>query len=96
MDLHFIENAVRRKRSHAPTLTLFQAKCGLKASLGDFHLRIMRTELKVFVVVFDEVSRTDLRCLTLFVCKRCLGFARTVLDKHKNKTWVSECQGYKF
>ena len=73
MDLrHFVENAVRQKRSQAPNLTQFRAKCGRKVSLGDYHLRIMRTELNVAVVVFVEVSRTDLRCLTLFVCIRCL------------------------
>ena len=27
--------AVRRKRSHAPTLTITQMKCDLKVSLGD-------------------------------------------------------------
>ena len=34
---HFVENAVCCKRSHCSTLTLPQAKCGVKVSLGDNH-----------------------------------------------------------
>ena len=58
---HFIENTVRRKRSHTPTLTLTKTKCGLKVSLGDLsffgiNLRILQTELKMVIVIADKVS----------------------------------------
>ena len=36
---HLVENAIRRKRSHAPTLTLAQTKYGLKVSYGTIILR---------------------------------------------------------
>ena len=59
---HFAENAVRRKLSHAPTLT--QTKCMYRVhSLYGINLRIMRTESKMVVdtvaaVSSDEVSST--------------------------------------
>ena len=34
---HFVENALRLKRAHAPTFTQTQTKCGPKVSLGDYH-----------------------------------------------------------
>ena len=57
---HFVETAICQKGSHAPTLT--QMKCGLKMSIGDYHLRIKLTELKIVVVnkvSFTEVSHAD-------------------------------------
>ena len=62
---HLAENAVRRKRSLAPTLTLTQTKCGLKVSLGlsfyGINQRIMRTNLKTVVVVVDKCRSTICR-----------------------------------
>ena len=61
----FVENVIRRKHSHAPNLILTLTKCGLILVYGllfnGINLGIMRTELKMVVVLEDEVSFAECR-----------------------------------